>query len=131
LHIDVTLTNQEWASYLKATTGLQYDVARRSWIGDYLDPNTFLACFVSGDGNNRTGWSDPEYDRLIRTAASELDPARRFTLLAGAERRLLEDGPVIPIYHMATNELIKPYVRGLYPTPLNVHPLTHVWIDRD
>jgi hypothetical protein len=32
---------------------------------------------------------------------------------------------------MATNEMIKPYVRGLYPTPLNVHPLTHVWIDRD
>jgi hypothetical protein len=31
---------------------------------------------------------------------------------------------------MATNELIKPYVRGLYPTPLNVHPLTYLWIDR-
>jgi len=131
LGITVEIANQEWGSYLQSTTSLQFDVASRSWIGDYLDPNTFLACFVSGDGNNRTGWSDPEYDRLIRTAASELDPARRFALLADAERRLLEDGPVIPIYHMATNELIKPYVRGLYPTPLNVHPLTHVWIDRD
>jgi ABC-type oligopeptide transport system substrate-binding subunit len=131
LGITIEIANQEWGSYLQATTSLQYDVASRSWIGDYLDPNTFLACFVSGDGNNRTGWSDPAYDRLIRDAAAELDPARRFALLAQAEQILLDSGPVIPIYHMATNEMIKPYVRGLYPTPLNVHPLTHVWIDRD
>src|SRR5262249_2843220 len=43
LHVDVELSNQEWGSYLQATTNLQYDVARRSWIGDYLDPNTFLS----------------------------------------------------------------------------------------
>ena len=77
LHIDVELSNQEWGSYLQATTGLKYDVARRSWIGDYLDPNSFLQMLVTGDGNNRTGWSDPHYDALVREAAHTLDPARR------------------------------------------------------
>ncbi len=131
LHIDVQLANQEWASYLKATTELRYDVTRRSWIGDYLDPNTFLAMWITGDGNNRSGWSDPRYDALIRDAALEVDAAKRMAMLAEAERLVLADGPVIPIYHYSTNELVKPYVRGIYRTALDIHPLTHVWIDRD
>jgi ABC-type oligopeptide transport system substrate-binding subunit len=131
LGISVAIQNEEWGSYLQTMTALQYDVGRRSWLGDYLDPNTFLSCYVTGDGNNRTGWSDPRYDALIRDAAKELDPARRMAILRDAETLLLSEGPVIPIYHYSTNELIKPYVRGIYRTPLDVHPLTHVWIDRD
>jgi len=130
LGIDVTITNQEWGSYMQATKSLQFDIVSRSWIGDYLDPNTFLSCFVTGDGNNRTGWSNPAYDLRLRAAATELVPERRLTTLSEAEAILLDESPVAPIYHMATNELIKPYVRGLYPTPLNVHPLTYLWIDR-
>jgi oligopeptide transport system substrate-binding protein len=110
---------------------MQYDIARRSWIGDYLDPNTFLSCYLTGDGNNRTGWGDPRYDRMIHAAAKELDPAKRFDLLREAEVLLLDEGPVIPIYQYSTNELVKPYVRGIYQTPLDIHPLTRVWIERD
>ena len=131
LGIPVELSNQEWGSYLQATTNKDYDVARRSWIGDYLDPNTFLGSFITGDGNNRTGWSNPEYDALLRRAADETDPARRMRVLEHAEALLLDQSPVIPIYHYSTNELVKPYVRGIYRTALDIHPLTYVWIDRD
>ncbi len=130
LGVNVQLANQEWGSYLQATTSLQYDVARRAWIGDYLDPNTFLACYRTGDGNNRTGWSDARYDALLKASAGELDPAKRARILAEAEALLLDQAPVIPIYHYSTTELVKPYVRGLFPTPLDTHPLKHVWIDR-
>ena len=131
LGIQVTLSNEEWGSYLQDATSLHYDVARRSWIGDYLDPNSFLACFRSGDGNNRTGFADRHYDGLLDRAAVELDPARRMEMLAEAERYLLDQAPVIPIYLYRTSELVKPYVRGLYPTPLDTHPLKYVWIDQD
>jgi len=131
LHIPVELQNQEWASYLQATTGLQYDVARRSWIGDYLDPNSFLAMLMTGDGNNRTGWSNPRFDALLRAAASELDVAKRATLLRDAEQIALDNAVFLPIYHYSTHELVKPYIKGIYHTALDVHPLTHVWIDRD
>jgi oligopeptide transport system substrate-binding protein len=131
LGIDVELSNQEWGSYLQATTALQYDVARRSWIGDYLDPNTFLACMVSGDGNNRTGWGDRRYDALLRASAGQLDPAVRLRTLAEAESLLLDQAPVIPFYTYMTTDLVKPYVRGIYPTALDTHPLKHVWIDHD
>ena len=51
-------------------------------------------------------------------------------MLAQAEALLLDQAPVIPIYHFATSEMVKPYVRGIEPTPLDVHPLKYVWIDR-
>jgi oligopeptide transport system substrate-binding protein len=130
LHIDVELSNQEWGSYLQATTQLQYDVARRSWIGDYLDPNTFLSCMLSGDGNNRTGWSNLRYDDLLRRAGREIDPRKRFALLRDAEALLLDESPVLPIYHYTVNDLVKPYVHGIYPNALDTHPLRYVWIDR-
>lgn len=129
LGIDIELSNQEWGSYLQATTSLQYDVARRSWIGDYLDPTTFLGIGISADGNNRTGWSDPRYDGLLRQAALQPDPAKRMRLLRDAEALLLDQGPFIPIYHYSITDLVKPYVHGIYPTVLDVHDLKWVWID--
>jgi oligopeptide transport system substrate-binding protein len=131
LGIEVELENKEWGSYLAAQSALDYDVARRSWIGDYLDPNTFLSCFLTGDGNNRTGWGDPRYDALLRAATFELDPVKRFRMLSDAEAVLLESGVVLPIYHYSTTELVKPYVRGIYQTALDTHPIHEVWIDRD
>lgn len=130
LNVPVELQNMEWGTVQQATSTLRYDIARRSWIGDYLDPNSFLDILRSGDGNNRTGWSDPRYDALLEQAAHELDPDRRFSLLARAERIALDAAVFIPIYHYSTHELIKPYVRGIYHTALDVHPLTRVWIDR-
>jgi oligopeptide transport system substrate-binding protein len=64
--------NQEWQAYQESLRAGDYDLARSAWIGDYLDPNTFLDLFVSGGGNNQTGWGDPRYDAWIRAAA---DPA--------------------------------------------------------
>lgn len=130
LHIPVELQNMEWASYLQATTSLHYDVARRSWIGDYLDPTTFLGILRTGDGNNRSGFSDPAYDALLAAAEYELDPAKRMKLLRDAEQRALDAGVFEPIYHYSTHELVKPYVKGIFHTALDLHPLTHVWIDR-
>ena len=86
---------------------------------------------VGGDGNNRTGWRDARYDALIAGAAHEADPARRFAMLREAEAIVLDQAPVIPIYQYSTNEMVKPYVRGMYPTALDTHPLKDVWIDHD
>jgi oligopeptide transport system substrate-binding protein len=129
LGIDVSLTNQEFASYLKATTSLQYQVARRAWIGDYKDPNTFLYCLRSGDGNNRSGWSHAGYDSLIARAGRTLDPQDRMRILAEAEAVALEEMPFMPIYGYLTVEMVAPYVRGWYPTALDMHPLKDIWLD--
>jgi ABC-type oligopeptide transport system substrate-binding subunit len=131
LGIDVQLQNQEWGSYMQATTTLHYDVARRSWIGDYLDPNSFLQLLVTGDGNNRSGFSNARYDALMREASNTLDPAKRFSVMARAESLAIDQAPYLPIYHYSVSELVKPWVKGIYPTALDVHPLKDVWIDHD
>ncbi len=46
----------------------KYDIAFGGWIGDYLDPLTFLDMWVKDGGNNRTGWSNDEYEKLIAQA---------------------------------------------------------------
>jgi ABC-type oligopeptide transport system substrate-binding subunit len=130
LGIDVTLANQEFASYMRATAALEYDVARRSWIADYEDPSTFLEVLRRGGGNNRTGWGSAAVDSLLGAAAVELDPARRGRLLAAAEEIVLDEMPFLPIYGYRTVEMVAPYVRGWYPTSMDVHPLKDIWIDR-
>ena len=69
LGVRVVPYNQEWQSYLATTQAGDYHLSRAGWIGDYVDPNTFLDLWVTNGGNNQTGWGDPLYDRLIRAAA--------------------------------------------------------------
>lgn len=125
LGIDVATRNEEWGAYLSSQRQLNYDVVRRAWIGDYLDPNTFLDLYVTGGGNNNTGWGDPEYDRLIRDAKTELDPERRLAMLHEAETMLMERGPVMPIYYYTSRSLVRPRVRGFYNNLQDVHPLRY------
>jgi oligopeptide transport system substrate-binding protein len=125
LGVDVELRNQEWAIYLKALDNLEYDIARSSWVGDYNDPNTFLDCFVTGRGNNRTGWSNPDYDRLLRQAAQTSDPAARMALLRQAEEILVGPGlPISPIYHYVGVMFYDgTRLGGISPNVIDEHPL--------
>ncbi len=92
-----------------------YDLSRGSLVGDTTDPLGFLAAFTTGAGMNRTGWSDPTYDALVQAAAAPGTdrPAR----LEAAERRLLEAGVVIPLYHYAALMLVRPGVEGAAANP--------------
>ncbi len=68
LQIEVQPYREEWQAYQSHTRTLEYDLARAGWIGDYLDPNTFLDMWITDGGNNQTGYSNPLYDRLYRIA---------------------------------------------------------------
>lgn len=88
LGIQVTPYNQEWQSYLATTRAQNYEMSRAAWIGDYLDPNTFLDMWVTNGGNNQTGFSSPTYDEIIRAAANMDHFAReRQPLLSKLEAR--------------------------------------------
>ncbi|MEK9862617.1 MAG: peptide ABC transporter substrate-binding protein, partial [Verrucomicrobiota bacterium] len=77
LNIEVELNNQEWKVYLDAQRSLQYNISRAGWIGDYVDPNSFLDMWTSWSQQNQTGWASPEYDDYIRQAGLTSDPAAR------------------------------------------------------
>ncbi len=131
LGIEVRTRNQEWGTFLNSTHQLQFDVCRRAWIGDYIDPNTFLDMWVTGGGNNETGYSNPDYDKLIGEAGKETDAQKRLDLLLKAERILMDELPIVPIYYYNSRNLVRPYVRGFYNNLQDSHPLQKLWIDRD
>ncbi len=128
LNIDVTILNQEWKVFLNTTKNLNYQMCRSSWIGDYVDPNTFLDMFVTNNGNNRTGWSNNEYDTLIKKAAVTGNSEERLSILQKAERILIEEElPIMPIYFYVSHNMYRENIRGIYPNILNIHPLKHIY----
>lgn len=121
LGIDCTLSSEDFRVYLTTMQSLDFDVLRSRWVGDFNDPATFTDLFTSTSGNNNTGWKNPGYDRLIASAARELDTDRRFTLLREAEALVLDEAPATPVFYGTRTYLIHPHVKGWVPALLGVH----------
>jgi oligopeptide transport system substrate-binding protein len=99
------------------------------WVGDYLDPLTFLEIMRSDSGNNYTSWSIAAYDALLFSATRNRDPLARATQLQEAESMMLAAAPIIPLYYNTHVFLLHPSVRGWHPTLLDHHPYKHVWLE--
>lgn len=125
LGVRLELKPMEWGPYLQTMAGLDYTLIRGSWIGDYEYPNTFLDLFTSNNGNNRTGWKNADYDRLLTQAAENDDEARRFELLRQAESLVIEkEVPILCLYHyvgMFAYDTRR--WSGIFPNLTDEHPL--------
>lgn len=120
LNIDIRLLNQEWKVYLDSESAGQYEISRAGWIGDYVDPNNFLDLFLCGGGNNRTGWCNEEYDRLILDVAPSMSShSERLEVFQQAEKILLDDMPIIPIYTYTTVQLVDSSVKNFDANIMN------------
>ena len=125
LGIHCEIAQKEWKVYLTDQSGLNYDVSRSGWVGDYNDPNTFLDMFMSNNGNNRTGWNNPRYDQLMRDANQITDLKRRAEMLREAETLLVHDDlPIIPLFFRTGVNFFDPAkFTGIYFNLLDEHPL--------
>jgi len=122
----------EGKTFFAAQAKLDYKgVSRNGWAADYMDPFTFLGLFYTPGGNNGTGWWDPKYAALLDEANRTVDHQKRYELLAQAEKLLLEAQPVIPLTAGSTRWLKKPYVKGMYPNAMTLHPWKWIYIERD
>ncbi len=121
LNINVTLENQEWKVYQDTQNHKNYDISRSAWIGDYMDPVTFLSMWTTGNGNNNTNWGNPKYDALIAEAARTGDPAKRLEILHKAEDLFLTDLPIILVYWYTDPYLLQTSVENWYPLVLGNH----------
>jgi oligopeptide transport system substrate-binding protein len=129
LGIECELTNQEWQVYLDNRDKLNFDIARAGWIGDYADPNTFLDLFMSGSGNNDTGWTNKNYDELITKAKTANDYLLRMTDLHQAESILMDNLPIMPIYFYTRPVLVKPWLKGYIASSLGYTDFKWAYIE--
>jgi oligopeptide transport system substrate-binding protein len=132
LGVTLPLNNQEWKTFLKVRKDVDYKgFGRAGWVGDYIDPFTFLNLFYGKNNDSSTGWHKPEYDKMLDEANKQLDPDKRYEMLARAEYFLMKDQPVIPFLTQETNWIKKPYIKGFYPNPGTLHPWKFVYIETD
>lgn len=131
LGIRLTVEQKDWGSYIAAQQQLEFDIAMAGWIGDYLDPTTFLDLWTRNNGNNNTGWDSPEFEALLRKAARQPNPQARLDILAQAEGKFMEAMPVLPVAWYSRLYLHRPEVHGWHPLVLDNHPWENVSLKPD
>jgi len=119
LGVEVSLVELEWNVYLatRSRPG-DCDLVRLGWSADFPDAEAFAAVFASDHPQNTLAYASPAYDDLLARSRLHADPLERARLLAQAEQTLLDDVPVIPIFHRVAKRLVSPRVTGYQPNPL-------------
>ena len=112
--VDITLDNQEWKTYIDSRNTGNFDVIRASWVGDYNEPSTFLTLLTSTHSGNISRFNNPAYDKVLAQASTENTVKARNADYNAAEKILMEQAPIAPIYQYTNGRLIKPWLKG-YP----------------
>jgi oligopeptide transport system substrate-binding protein len=120
LGIETSLSDEEFRVFLQSRHDKkEWDVVRLAWNADYNDASNFLDIFRATSSNNDTGYSNPSFDKFLEQAANAADPETRRGFLESAERLMLADYPVIPLYFFVSKRLVKTYVLGVMPNALD------------
>ena len=115
--LTIKLKEVPFAQRLDLDSAMDYDMQLAGWGPDYLDAISFSNLWITDGGNNKMGYSNEEYDKLLNDVMTTYanDPAKRFEAMQEAERILLEeDAAIAPIYQRGTTRLWKPYVQNVY-----------------
>jgi oligopeptide transport system substrate-binding protein len=120
LGIETELIDEEFRVFLQSRHERnKWNVVRLAWSADYNDASSFLDVFRTNSSSNDTGYSNPNFDRILDEASNSADPEIRRGLLENAERVMLADYPAIPLYFYVSKRLVKPYVLGVKTNPLD------------
>jgi len=132
LGIDVELQATEYSAFLRELRRGTFQAFSAGWIADYPDPEDFLdKLFHSQSPQNEMGYSNPQVDRLLEQARGERDQARRFELYHQAERLILQDAVVIPLFWPVEHQLVKPCVKNWPVVPMTVPKYRYIEIRPD
>lgn len=127
LGITVSLQQMEWKALLDLRGDrAAWQVMRFVWVGDYDDASTFTDLFASGGPQNLPGYSNPRYDELVAQAAVRSDDSERRRLVTAAERTLLQDHAIVPLYFMTNKHLVSGRISGFLPNALDRHPSRYI-----
>ena len=129
LGVNTTLVNEEFRVFLQnRKQKLITQVFRVGWISDYNDPYSFLELFRTGHGQNDYGYSNSTFDALLDEVGLERVRARRERLMFEAERVLIADHVIIPIYTYVTKRLVNPHLKGWQSNVMDTHPTRYMYM---
>lgn len=113
--LTIQIKQQPFKQKLQLEQTGDYDITMANWGPDYKDPISYLELFTTGNQNNKMNYSNRHYDELIKKAKSDLvlDQKKRWEALQEAERILLGDAAVAPLYQMGSAYVQNDYVKGI------------------
>lgn len=125
--VEVNLTEVK-GNYYDQLPNLDATIGYFSWIGDFLDPVTFLYLWKGGSSLNSFHFQSAEYDGLLVQSAKEAKAEDRLKDLAKAEEYLLQQGLLVPLSHTPGFSLIDlQQIGGWYANPLDLHPFKNLY----
>jgi oligopeptide transport system substrate-binding protein len=128
LGINSTLVNEEFRVFLQnREQKVITQVFRAGWISDYNDPYSFLELFRTGHRRNDYGYSNSSFDALLDEVGTERVRARRERLMFEAERVLMSDNVIIPVYSYVTKRLVNPHLRGWQNNVMDHHQTRYMF----
>lgn len=129
LGVNMNIDFKEWKVFLEDRKSGQFDVARRSWVADYMDPWNYAEIFIGGHMQNEGRYKNADYDAQLRIVQESQDPKVRMAALHQAEKIATGDFVVIPFYHYNQAYLSQPYVKDLYLGPLGAPYFKEAYIE--
>ncbi len=123
LGLEVEIEQIDYPTFLDRIRKGEFQMFSLGWIADYPDPEDFLDLKLHGErsrANNETGYNNPEVNRLLEKARTEQNLEKRTLLYHEAEDRIIEEVPWLLLFHLKSSLVIKPYVKGYFPTPLGI-----------
>ena len=130
LGVETELVNKEWKVTLDDMNKGAFQMARYAWQGDYNDPSNFLELFMTGNEMNKGSFSNADYDGKMKEAATTQDLAKRADIYAAAEKILMDNYAIMPVYHYVSVELMKPYVKGYKSNVKQIMPSKYLSIEK-
>ena len=100
-------------------TNMEYEMQISRWGPDFLDPFTYMNLWTTDSGNNKMGYTNPEYDKLVVETATTYatDNVKRYENFLEAEKILFEDAAIAPIFQSSIAQLVSPKVAGIHYNP--------------
>jgi ABC-type oligopeptide transport system substrate-binding subunit len=114
LGVDIRWESIEWQEILARLGEQVPHLLIMGWAADYPDPDNFLRARI-GHVQQQTGWRCEAYDSLVKRAQRSLDQGDRIRLYGEAEQILVEEAPIVPLFHRSARLLVKPRVTR-FPT---------------
>jgi oligopeptide transport system substrate-binding protein len=115
----VKLENLEWKVYLDKIRTCNFQIGRMGWVSTMTDPSGFLDLFREDASTMHcSGWHDPQYDALLNQTRETTDPEKRKELFRQAERMLIDNMPIIPLYFHTTTYVVNPRLQGVFVSNL-------------
>ena len=128
LGVEVELRNQEWPVFNQSREMGQFQMAFFGYCADYLDPMTFLDYWMTDNPNNCSGYSNPQFDALLKIAQNSGDQAVRMQAMHDAEKIAIDDMAALPTSFRQAKYSVYPYVRGVVLSGVMVY-FKDAWID--